>query len=90
MSGYVLRIRREADAVRLLSVPDGDTSNLAKCIQQLHTEYLTASVSFILSDCLDAHIKSWIRDNYLSVQALSQADNVRVLVLLSLVALLSK
>jgi pre-mRNA-splicing factor ATP-dependent RNA helicase DHX15/PRP43 len=32
---------------------------------------------FYLTARLDAHIKSWTWDNYLSARALSQADNVR-------------
>lgn len=71
--------RREADAAKaLLSVFDGDHLTLLNVYNNYkqsmssplsHLSYLTAR--------LDAHIKSWTWDNYLSARALSQADDVR-------------
>ena len=71
--------RREADAAKaLLSVPDGDHLTLLN----VYNNYIQSMSSplfhlFYLTARLDAHIKSWTWDNYLSARALSQAENVR-------------
>ena len=71
--------RKEADAAKaLLSVPDGDHLTLLN----VYNNYIQSMSPplfhlFYVTVLLDAHIKSWPWDNYLSARALSQADNVR-------------